>query len=216
MTTTYAFLSSNERKSAEYKAQLAKYGRAICILPCPDEPAEQLLQIAAYLQRAQESDRYVLRERSNLFVAADWDEGLPTISSKSINGERVYNLSILDVYYLDPAGALQTSTYQAKIEGSLDLTLRQTGTDSDWWDDIFVAQRSQASYQQERDLWGKTSARQQTIGLFICDHVVFKQLKDVSFKPHRPAQSVDFTVEHAGLILRHNPFVKLARLEQSA
>lgn len=216
MTTTYAFLSSNERKSAEYKAQLAKYGRAICILPCPDEPAEQLLQTAAYLQRAQESDRYVLRERSNLFVAADWDEGLPTISSKSINGERVYNLSILDVYYLDPAGALQTSTYQAKIEGSLDLTLRQTGTDSDWWDDIFVAQRSQASYQQERDLWGKTSARQQTIGLFICDHVVFKQLKDVSFKPHRPAQSVDFTVEHAGLILRNNPFVKLARLEQSA
>ncbi len=216
MAITYAFLSGNAKKSAEYREQLAKYGRSICILPFDDDEGKRRETIEAYLAKADEKDGFVFRETSELYVADDWDAGTRTISSKSVQGERVYNASFLTVYSFDRDRKLQTKNYEAQVEGYVDLTLREGEASPDgWWDDIFVADRSKTSYRMERDLWGKTSARQQVIGLFICDNLLFKKLRDVNFNPHEPKQAVEFTPERSAVVLiRNNPFFKMARLEQ--
>lgn len=214
---TYAFLTGNARKAAEYEAQLKRYGRAVTLLPYANDETQRLQDITAYLQKADEKDRFVLRETSNLYVAADWDNGVATVSAMETQSERVYHVSKLTVYTLDAAGTLTHKTYTAQIAGSIDLTRAKPETDHKaWWDDIFCADRSSASYAQERDLWGKASARQQAIGQFICDHLIFKRLRDVNFNPHKPTQAVDFAPElSAQVVLRNNGFVRMAALEKS-
>lgn len=195
---------------------MAKYNRTIRVLPFPDTEAERLAQVKAYLTAADEKDRFVLRETSDLFVAADWKLGTQTISSKDKQGERVCHVSTLAAYTLDKTGELKEKKYQAVVEGSIDLTKRRDGADANWWDDIFVPDRSQESYDDERDLWGKNSARQQAIGMFICDHLLFKRLRDVTFMPHEPTEAVDFHPSRSAVaVLRNNPFVQMAKLDQS-
>jgi hypothetical protein len=216
MPITYAFLSANERKCAEYATQMAKHARALRILPCPEDEVERLAQVKAYLTSVDEKDRFALRETSNLFVADDWECGVSTVSSKSIQGERVYHVSTLTVYTLDAAGNLQSKTYQAKVEGLVDLTGRTAETQNHhWWDDIFAPVRSGSTYDTERDLWGKCSARQQAISQFVCDHLMFKRLRDVNFNPHRPSQAVDFDPSRSAVtVLRSNGFVTMAAFER--
>src|SRR5262249_14364647 len=153
---------------------------------------------------------------SDLYVADDWDRGVSTISSRQVQGERVYNVSLLEVYTLDGQGRVSKKSYRAQIAGHVDLSRRSAeGSADGWWDDIFVAERSRSSYNQERELWGKSSARQQAIGRFICDHVLFKKLKDVTYQPHSPREAVDFSPElSAASVLSRNAFVTMARLDQ--
>lgn len=216
MAITYAFLSGNQRKCAEYRTQLAKYNRLILVLPFSENEAERLQEIRRYLETADEKDRFVLRESSNLYVASDWDSGISTISTQETQGEEVYHISTLAVYTPGERNELKEKKYQAVVKGRIDLTLRQPGQDTNWWDDIFVADRSQANYEQERDLWGKNSARQIAIGQFICDHLIFKRLRDVDFMPHAPTEAVDFHPDRSAVaVLRANPFVQMAKLDQS-
>lgn len=215
MAITYAFLSGNARKSHEYREQLSKYGRSICLLPYEEDEEKRNASIRSYLAGADKKDAFVLRETSDLYVAGDWEKGVQTVSGKSAQGERVYHVSFLTVYSLSDADQLQTKRYQAQVEGHIDLTRRGSESEAGWWDDIFVPDRSNTSYRIERDLWGKASARQQTIGLFICDHLIFKRLRDVNFRPHAPREAVDFANDQAaGAIMRDNPFIQMARLEQ--
>lgn len=218
MPITYAFLSGNSRKCTEYAAQMAKHARHLRILPCPDDESERLAQVLAYLKSADEKDRFVLRETSNLFVADALDRGERVISSKDVDGERVYHVSNLAVYTLDTAGNLQCKSYESRVEGLVDLSNRQADTgEQHWWDDIFAPLRSGATYDRERDLWGKCSARQQAISQFICDHLMFKRLRDVNFSPHQPSEAVDFTPSRSAVnVLRNNGFVQMARLQESS
>ncbi len=122
MAITYAFLSGNERKCAEYAAQLSKHARALRVLPCPEDEGERLEQIEKYLRSADEKDRFVLRETSNLFVASDWERGVSIVSEKNVQGERVFHVSHLAVYTLDVSGTLQSKTYCAQVEGRSNST----------------------------------------------------------------------------------------------
>lgn len=214
MAITYAFLSANTRKCAEYAAQMSKHARALRILPCPEDEGERQAQIMAYLQTAEEKDRFALRETSNLFVAEDWERGVSTISSKKIHGERVYHVSALAAYTLDDQGKLVCKTYQATVEGLVDLSNSSADTEHHWWDDIFAPTRSGATYDRERDMWGKCSARQQAISQFVCDHLMFKRLRDVNFNPHKPTRAVDFDLSRSAMsVLNSNPFVTMAALD---
>lgn len=216
MPITYAFLTSNAKKAAEYRRQLSKYNRSVRILPGSKEESQQLRQIEAYLAAASEKDRFVLRETSDLYEADAWERGVPTISTKEKQGERVYNVSFLQAYTLNAAGTVEKKEYQAAIEGAIDLTKRVQGSDGLWWDDVFVCARSGVSYDQESSLWGKISARQHVIGQFICDRVSFKGMRNWNFEPHKAAEAVDFSPEFSlASLVRTNVFVGSAKLERS-
>lgn len=223
MAITYAFLSGNKRKCAEYEAQLAKYSRSLKVLPFADDETTRLADIRCYLETADEKDRFVLRETSDLFVADDWDRGVATVSSKNMQDERVYHVSNLAVYTLDGTGDIQEKSYRAEVEGHIDLSQRTKSgkaqeaesAATQWWDDIFVTGRSQASYHEESTLWGKCSARQEAIGMFICDHLMFKRLRDMNFNPHKPKQAVDFDDHLSAVsVLRNNVFIGMAQLDR--
>jgi adenylate kinase len=217
MPITYAFVTSNEKKFAEYKLQLARYGREVFKLSPVKDDQKTVKLIWAYLLLTEEKERFVLWEASNLYQAEAWEKGNLVVSSLEIENERVYNVSTLEVYSLDEHLELTVKTYQAAIEGHLNLSARNPHCDDPlWWDDIFVANRSQASYLEERDLWGKVSARQHAIGQFVCDHVIFSELRDLSFTPHKPSQAVDFSPELSlARVLKNSSFLKTAKLENS-
>jgi hypothetical protein len=217
MSITYAFLTSLTKKADEYRDQMAKYARNIAILPWVGTREEENMDtIKSYLASVPEKDSFVLSEASDIYAAADWEKGIETRSTKSTDGEKVYNVSKLDVYTLDAERNIAKKSYRAEIEGRIDLSRSKPGASTEWWDDIFVASRSSKSYDEERDLFGKTSARQQAIAQFICDTVSFKNLKDVTYNPHRPKEAVDFDPElSAGAILAKNAFIQIAHLENS-
>ncbi|MBX9685623.1 MAG: hypothetical protein K2X27_02910 [Candidatus Obscuribacterales bacterium] len=218
MSLKIAFMTGNSRKLEEYRRQLARYAREVIALPYSDDDELRLKTIVEYLQQAEAKDRFVLRESSDLYLADELEAGNEILSSKSEDGQRVYHISRLTVYTLDDNGELCSRQYSAQLEGHLCLSLRSADSgDQRWWDDIFVLKRSESSYLRERDLFeGKASARQLAIGQFICDFVHFKQLKDLSYKPHKPSQAVDFHPElSAASVLRRNEFVQMAELHSS-
>lgn len=215
MSITYAFLTGRSEKAAEYREQMSRYGRDIIVLRWEGETEDENIgAIEAYLRSAPEKNRYALREESNLFVAEDWDKGIETISTKTNSQEKVYNVSRLRVFTLDENGNVQKRTYSSQILGHLDLSKRSQK--SEWWDDIFIPHRGYRNFEQERDFIGKISARQHTLSQFICDFVSFKGLKDVSCNPHHPTKAVDFAPEKSlEQVVRNNPFISMARLDQS-
>lgn len=214
MPITYTFLTNNEWKAAEYKAQLGQYGRQVKIRPYTKDEATRLSQIKAWLQSGEELDKYVLDEHSDLYVADDWDRGVETVSGKDENLQRVYNVSNLNVYSLGDDGALQVQSYQEIVPGHIDLSLKQD--DDGWWDDVFVKERTSRSFVEEKDLHSKTSARQLVIAQFILDHVNYKKARDLTYNPHNPSQPVDFSPDVSAVAtVRNNEFIQRANLGAS-
>ncbi|MDX2094758.1 MAG: hypothetical protein SFW64_02295 [Alphaproteobacteria bacterium] len=195
LSRRFMFITDNPRKIREYKQQFSQYGVGVATMPWEDDQDALLAQIKSTLfdpSQPKESQkgkpRFVLNEWSDLYNAETGE-----MSTRSTDKEAVYNQSNLVVYYLDEKGELQTENYQARVDGYLDLSRRETQKTGVFnWDDKFVNSNTGLTYHESEPRWGKCSARHLVMSDFIQRHLFYDQRKELNFGIKTQEETIDF------------------------
>ena len=166
--------TQNDDKIREYEQILGRYGvQVVQDLSYrsgvgEEIPQEETQRIQSLLQTSTPERRVlaVMREQSDLFGP----DGLPLTTYPDLTTP--INKTQLEVFTLEKLGTdalsepqqqLQKRLYEAKIPGYIDLDRRSPKRSVFGWDDLFVTQGTQLTYEEMRQRRLKRSGRDQVL-----------------------------------------------------
>lgn len=182
-----ALLTSSDHKAREFAAALGSHGQKMTAIPIEGD----VVDIMVVMGLLADGHDFVIREQTSLvdlesFKAID---GEPKDMALLLNRSALLTWRSSDV----DGVPMTMKSYDASVEGFIDVSARSPGEDVFGWDDVFIPFDSGISLHDMKERRIKTSARQLNIGRFLADHVHFASRLDMRFFPMNQDRTFEFT-----------------------
>lgn len=178
-----ALLTSSHHKAQEFAAALGSHGQKMTAVPIEGDVADITL-----VQGLLAEHDFVIREQTTLIDAHSGAE----IGAEPKDMALLINRSAMVTWRRSDGAPMVVKSYEASVEGFIDISSRSSERDIFGWDDVFIPIDSGITLHDMKQRRIKTSARQLNIGRFLADHVHFASRLDMRFFPMNQDRTFEF------------------------